>query len=285
MVIKYFTFEQYHNRTAVGSTKLRAHNLIKNWPEANLYNYGEKADVMIFQKVYCTYDYKYPAHFKGISILDTCDLDWYATPDIYIKETLDAMDAVTASTEGLKDLLQQMTDTPVFHIKDRFDLTEFPKPKVPKGRLKSVAWFGYQQNAELLKFAIISLEKRGIKLTVISNEDPTAYKWANEPREYEPKYTYVKFRQETLYEELQKHDAVILPKGYRPQDVYKSENKTIIANLCGLPVVTNADELDAIMDAKDRTVTNIDELRVEYDCTKSVTEMKKIINEIIRNKA
>src|SRR5687768_10393536 len=98
-IIKFFTFEKYHNKKGVGSTKIRVHNLLKYWDEASEYKYGEYADVMIFQKVYCTYDFKYPAHFPGIKILDICDPDWTETPDIYIKETMDAMDAIVCPTE------------------------------------------------------------------------------------------------------------------------------------------------------------------------------------------
>ena len=32
--------------------------------------------MLIFQKVYCTPDYKFPEHFEGIKILDICDPDW-----------------------------------------------------------------------------------------------------------------------------------------------------------------------------------------------------------------
>lgn len=283
MSIKFFTFSQYHNKPNTGSTKIRAENLIKYWPEAALYRYGDKADVMVFQKVYCTYDYKFIKHFKGLKILDVCDIEWHNSVDIYIKETLDNIDAVVVPTEPLRGLLQQMTAAPVKIIKDRFDLEEFPAPKTHTGNLKKAVWFGYSHNAELLRFAVPSLEARNIELIVISNEDPTAYKWANDPQNYIGKYTFIKYEQQNIYDNLQLADVCVLPKGYRPEDKYKSENKTIIAQLCGLPVVQDAAELTELETAKsrDKYISDIyDNIKTEYDCRKSVEQYKELIDEI-----
>lgn len=280
MVVRFQTMEQYHNKHGVGSTRIRVHNLIKQWPEADLYKYGEKADVMIFQKVYCTYDYKLPNHYPGIRILDACDIEWHNSPDVYIKETLDGVHAVVVPTENMRKLLQQMTDTRVHVIKDRFDLSEFPERIHHEGTAKKAVWFGYAHNAELLKFAVSSLEKRGLELIVISNEDPTAYRWADDPKSYVDKYTFIKYDQATVYGHLQNADVAVLPKGFRPEDRYKSENRTVIAQLCGLPVVSDADELDVMMDAEARNGlidTIYDKLRDEYDCKKSVQEYMELI--------
>lgn len=286
MVVAWQNFEMFHNRRNVGSTRIRVHNLIKYWPEAKLYEYGDKADVLIFQKVYCTYDYKLPKHYPGITILDACDIEWHNTPDIYIKETLDAVDAVVVPTDNFRKLLQQMTDTPVRIIKDRFDMSEFPRPKQHDGQLKRAVWFGYAHNAELLRFAIPSLEKRGIELLVVSNEDPTAYKWADDPEAYAPLYNYVHYDQATAYINIQLGDVCLLPKGYRPEDRYKSENKAVIAQLLGLPVVSDAEELDAMADsqARNEAIEKVYEsLRNEYNCERSVSEYCELIAEIERN--
>lgn len=285
---KFFTFAQFHNkRPAPGSVKIRVENLLKHWPEASMYQYGDDMDVMIFQKVYVTYDYKFINHLNRIKILDVCDPDWTSSPDIYIKETLDNMDAVVVPTESLQKLLQQMTDKPVRVIKDRFDLSDFPAKKRHTGELKTLTWFGYSHNAELLRHAIPSLEDRGINLVVISNEDPAAYRWANKPEEYSKRYTYIKYDQETAYKNIQIGDAVIFPKGYRPEDKYKSENKTVIAGLCGLPVVQSTEDLDKYQTAKSRT-RHIDtiyaKLKQDYDCRLSVKEYKDLIDEIKANR-
>lgn len=280
-MIRFFTFEQFHNRNGVGSTKIRVHSLLKYWKEAELYKYGENPDVIIFQKVYCTFDYKFPANFKGKKILDVCDPDWLDTPDYYIKETIDAMDAVVVPSENLQKLLQSMTKTPVLIIKDRFDLTDFPPPKKHSGDIRTVVWFGYSHNAELLKSAIPAIEKRGLRLIVVSNKDPFPTKWGLN----ENKYTFYKW-DKNAYKNIQQADVCVLPQGYRPKDRFKSENKTVIAQLLGLPIASTADELDQLMNAEQRNKavdTVYDIVRKEYDCQLSVKEYKDLIDEIKSN--
>ena len=58
MNIKFFTFEKMHGKKNIGSTRIRVTNLLKYWPEASIYKYGEKPDVMIFQKVYIQGEYR-----------------------------------------------------------------------------------------------------------------------------------------------------------------------------------------------------------------------------------
>jgi FMN phosphatase YigB (HAD superfamily) len=244
-------------------------------------------DVMVFQKVYCTFDYKYPKNLKAIKILDVCDIDWYTTPDIYIKETLDVVDGVAVPTESLQAYLQQMTTTPVRVIKDRFDLEELPTPKKHVGRLTNAVWFGYTHNAELVKTALNALVEKGIRLTILANDDPLAYRWAREPEKAEKLVTFKKYEHPQAYQDIKDHDIVVLPKGHRPQDKFKSENKAILAQLLGVPVVTNLEELEqfSTAEARNEHINAIyDKLKLEYDCKQSIREYKDFIDEIKRNK-
>lgn len=279
MVVRFQTFEQFHNRKHIGSTQIRVHNLLKHWPGAGLYKYGEKADVMIFQKVYNTFDYKFPTNYPGIKILDVCDPDWMDAPDYYIKETIDGMDAVVVPTESLKKLLETMTDTPIRVIKDRFELTEFPAPKPHTQKAKTIVWFGYSHNAELLKSAVPSLEKRGLNLIVISNQDPFASRWG---QDYDKHYKFIKW-DDNAYKNIQLGDICILPKGFRPKDRFKSENKTTISRLLGIPVATDANELDKLLDPVQRQteVNNwYNKTREEYNVKISVDEYKDLIRSL-----
>jgi len=193
------------------------------------------------------------------------------------------MNAVVVPTEPLAEFLRQMTDKPVRVIKDRFDLTEFPTRKVHRGQAKTVVWFGYKHNAQSLKLAVQSFERRGLRLKVISDQDPFASRWAAEPKEYESMYEFVKYLPETAYKEIQKADICVLPKINRPQDRFKSENKTVIAQLLGLPVAVNAEELDELMTAEQRNSnidTIYDKLKQDYDVNLSVKEYKELINEL-----
>lgn len=277
-MIRFMTFEMYHGKRNVGSTNIRVHNLLKYWPEAGLYKYGENPDALIFQKVYCQADYKFPAHFENIKILDICDPDWLDSQNI--KETVDAVDGVTCPTEALAEFLRQLTDKPVKVIPDRHDTEGIPEPKTHYGEAKSAVWFGYKQNAELLRFAVLTLEKLGLSLTVISNDDPSANRWASKE---DFKYTFKKYNPDTIISELRKHDICVLPQGNRPQDRFKSNNKTTLAWLAGLPVATDGDELRTFMNPEVRNIeakARYKKAMLEYNCKQSVEEMKAFIEEL-----
>lgn len=286
--IYFFTMEQYHAKRGVGSTRIRVQNLIKYWDEAQLYKYGVKPDVMVFQKVYGTFDYKLPLTIPVPKILDICDPDFKDTPDIFLVETMNAMDAVVVPTEEFRKFLQQMTKTPVRVIKDRFDLEELPPVKRHKGRAKTIVWFGYSHNAETLKFVVPSLEKRGLKLLVVADHDPVLYKWATNPVEYEKNYMFIKYAHPDAYKDIQLGDIAVLMDGMRPMDKFKSENKTVISKLLGVPVAKDADDLDRLMDADARNKAIADEyesLKKNYDCKKSVNEYKELIDELRSKKS
>lgn len=285
MNIRFFDFDMYHGKRDTGSVKIRVDNLLKYWPEAKRYQYGENPDVLIFQKVYVTQDYRFPIEFKGIKILDICDPDWLSGATI--KETVDAMDAIVAPTKPIVDFVKQLTDKPVILIKDRFDLSTFGEPKEHSGPVEQVVWFGYSHNAELLKSAMPLLKRLNIKLLVISNNDPHCWQWTTPIEEdalhYKPLYTFKGYANETIHNHIKRADVCILPKGYRPQDVFKSENKTIIANLCGLPVAFHDDDLERLNDPKVRAkeAKQAHEKAIkEYDCKLSVEEYKNLISKL-----
>lgn len=278
MNVRFFDFSRFHGKAPQGSTLLRVHQLIKYWDIADLYKYGENPDVLIFQKVYITPDYKFPAHFKGIKILDICDPDWF--DDAAIVETCNAMDAIVTSSDYMAEFIRQFHSN-VICIPDRFDIEVLPKPKVHNGDAKTVVWFGYSHNAENLKPAIALIEELGLNLLIISNDDPIANRWGL--RDKEDYYTYIKYNEDTIYEDLQKADFAILPDGFRPVDPFKSNNKTIKANLAGLPVAKDADEVRFYMKAENRHkwyVDNYATIKRDYDVRKSVDQYKGIINNI-----
>lgn len=282
MIVRALTFEKYHNRKNTGSTKIRIHNLIKYWPEFDIYKYGENPDVLIFQKVYIQPDWDWPEKLDCIKILDICDPDWLESENV--KQTIDAMDAVTVPTEALKEFIEQMTDKPVRVIKDRFDLEEYPKkPKTHLGKAKNLVWFGYPQNTKKLKGAVNAIMDLDLHLTIISGKDPNFMQWPECVSFKKENYKFLEFKPDEINYELTKHDIAILPAGNEPRDRFKSENKDIIANLCGLPVVKTREELEEMLDPKARNK----EVRKKhayaksaYDCKISITEYKDLIGEI-----
>lgn len=280
-MISFMSMEAYHGKKGVGSTRLRVHQLIKYWPEAELYRYGTFPEALIFQKVYVSYDFQFPKHFENVKILDICDPDWM--DGISIKDTLDAMDGITVPTESLAQFLGQMTNKPIKVIPDRHDIALAPKIKVHKGKIKKAVWFGYSHNAELLRFVVPTLDRLGIELTVISQENPYADRWATEKF----KYVYKKFDEETLYAQLQQADICILPLGDRPRDRFKSNNKTVIAWLAGLPVVNDIEMLEKMQSPEARNTEaklKRELAEKEYDCIISINELKDFIAELKRAK-
>lgn len=284
-MIRFFTHSQFHNkRPPTGSSQIRVEQLLRYWPEAGLYTYGENPNALIFQKVYVGSDYKFPVHFENIKILDICDPDWLQ--GVAIKETIDAMDAITVPTEALKTFLAQMTDKPIVIIPDRFDLAKIPKkPKLHTGTAMIVTWFGYSHNAELLRPALPLMRELGLKLRLISNDDPHLHQFSDSiPIE---DYTFVKYREDTIYTELRKADFAILPKGFRPEDQFKSNNKTIKAQLAGLPVAADKEEVKLFMDATVRhkwIQANYDTIRSDYDVRKSVEQYQSLIEQLNDNR-
>lgn len=277
--VRYFSHDRYHGKGQTsGSTFIRMKQLEKYWTNFESYKYGEHPDVLIFQKVYNTPDYRFPEHYPGIKILDICDPDWL--DDVGIVDTCRFMDAVTVPTQALKEFISQFHKNVVV-IPDRFDVEILPKPKQHTQPAKTVAWFGYGHNSELLRPAMHVLEELHLNLILISNDDPIPDRWGSRKRE--EFYTFVKYNEDNFYEELQKADMAVLPDGNRPVDIFKSNNKTIKANLAGLPVAKTADEVKQYMDAKERQLwfdNNYGLIKEQYDIRESVKEYKDIISRI-----
>ena len=290
-MIRFFTFSQFHNKIpAAGSTHIRVSQLIKYWDEAELYKYGENPDVLIFQKVYAAQDYQFPRHFENIKILDLCDPDWLDGVS-GVKETIDCVDAVTVSSKALQTFVQQMTDKPVVHVPDRFDISVIPKPKKHSGEATTVVWFGYRHNAGALRYAMPLINELGLDLIVISNDDPMAWQWI--PGEAgdkfrEDHYKFLGYREETIYYDLQRADFAILPKGDRPQDPFKSNNKTVKAILAGLPVAKDVEQVKGFINPgirRDYLEAHYRETIEAYDVKRSVEQYQELIETIRKDRA
>lgn len=283
-MVRFFTYSQFHGKAEpTGSDFIRVMQLIKYWPGAGLYKYGENPDVLIFNKVFCTDDYKFPAHFENITILDICDPLWLEGAAVV--ETCQAVNAVTTSTEELADFVRQFTKN-VKVIPDRFDVEILPSPKKHQGDAKSVVWFGYSHNSELLRPALNKLKEMNLKLILISNDDPIPSRWGLLPdlREYlQNNYQFIRYNEETIYQDLQKADFALLPAGFRPVDRFKSENKTVKAQLAGLPVAYDFDTMLKFMDGKVRQEfvdTNYEIVKDMYDVRRSVADYKELIESL-----
>lgn len=288
MNIRFFDFSMYHGKNPpAGSTHLRVRQLLKYWPEAKLYRYGENPDVMIFQKVYVTQDYKFHKHFENIKILDICDPDWLEGM-MGLKETIDAVDAVTTSSKGLAKFVKQLTDKPVVHIPDRFDTSSMPSPKNHTHEAKTVVWYGYRHNAETLKAAMNAINELGLDLIVIAEDDPMAWQWL--PGEIGDKfrktrYKFIKYKEETICADLQRADYCILPYGARPIDPFKSNNKTVRAIMVGLPVAKTREDMEKFMKPEERRKyleEHYNDTMIYYDVRNSIQQYEELIEDLVK---
>lgn len=284
MKIGYITFEQFHGKQNIGSTRIRVEWLCRYWPEAKVSKMGEKYDVYVFQKVYwIEYAQKLrELHPGAILILDLCDADFLSWAN-RVKQMIDLCDAVTTSTVELAKFVSKLTDKPIWAIPDRLDLELFAAPpKVHTGEAKIAAWFGYSENFPMLDSCINSLIKLGYTdlLVIASRRAPyvlpataqgkirlTNYPWTNE----------------TVYDDLRRADVVLNPTSGVGRFKYKSNNKTITAWALGLPVAATPEELELYKspEARNAEVAKRQvEIKEDYDVKRSVVEMKALIEEI-----
>lgn len=267
--VGFLLFETIHGKKDIGSSRIRGHWLIKYWPEAENFQFGKKYDAVIYQKAY---PYEAAEAFPGVKILDMCDPDWL--DHYYVKRMADTCDYVTTSTESLAEGIRTFTNTPTVCVPDRIDFAEYLLQKKHTKKAEWVVWFGYSHNSEVLQYAMNGIQKRGMKLAVVSdaNNFRDADRWVQYPK------TQAEFN--TL---MQEFDMAVFPVGHRPRDRYKSNNKTIIAWANGLPVAQFGEDMDRFMDPAERTkemVTRAQELKDKWDVKQSVQEMKDIIRDV-----
>lgn len=256
----FLSFERYHGKENIGSSRIRANWVMKHWPEAfgkvETYVQGKAYDFLVYQKVYWP---KHAKNFKGVKILDMCDADWYDW-QYPIVEMLTYMDAVTVSTEKLKkaveDLIEGMIEhgdikekIPVYFVPDRMD-PDFHQPRKTKHAeaIKWAVWYGYGHNLKALDPVISFLKTRSVNLVVISDQ---MYRQAdlNFPWKVDTVNADIVGHRDGEYVE---HDIVINPKLEFGKWQYKSNNKTTSAWALGMPVAHTPEEFDLLVSKQSR---------------------------------
>jgi hypothetical protein len=111
------------------------------------------------------------------------------------------------------------------------------------------------------------------------------WRYAKDAEKFRASYRYHKYDEETIYTRLQQCDIAILPEGNRPKDIFKSNNKTTKAQLAGLPVANNIDDLELYLSDIEREKAseyNHKQAIAEYDCKLSIKEYEALIYELQR---
>jgi hypothetical protein len=281
----FITFQTYHGKRNIGSTRIRAEWVMKYWPESigtvEEFVQGKEYDFVVYQKVYWT---EHAKEYKGIKILDLCDADWYDW-QYPIVEMIQYMDAITTSTQMLKEAVEKMVrglhqqgyidrEIPVTWIDDRMD-PDFHKErkKFHDDEIRRAVWMGYSHNLKVLDAVMPSLKARDIELTVISNG---MHARADK---------HIPWTLETVNQDMiDNADVLLNPRLTWGKWKYKSDNKTVTGWALGIPVVRTLEELDALKTKEAReqeAKRRLELVNKRYHPKLSAFQYVKIVSEAI----
>ena len=278
--VGFYLYSDVHGKPDTASSRIRGEWLIKYWPESERWHFGHKYDVCYYQKVY---DTRHAKIFQGIKILDICDPDWNQIKEPFV-EMIELCDAITVPTEMLRKSISQWTDKPVVVIPDRHDLEYFKEKKIHRGQAKEVCWFGYSHNSSPLKAVRKFLMQYNLSISIISDA-PVILSEQEAGINVHERFT--KWNLQTVNSEIIKSDFVVMPGSRDPNHRFKSNNKSIHAQLLRMPVATSVEEFERYLDPKNRqedAEKNYKMARELYDCKISVRELKELINELDKRK-
>lgn len=276
--IGFVTFEKYQGKKNIGSTRIRARWVMDKINELYPDQYfaeehlnGKAYDVLVFQKAYWL---EMAKAFKGLKILDLCDPDWMQW-EYQVKQMIDEVDVITTSSEALKNFVANLTEKPIYFIPDRLKLETIKERKKHRGDLQTVAWYGYNSNFEVIDWAIQALNKRKLKLIVVSDK---AYRLPTGIKNVE--LTNYKWTEDTVNGDLLRADAILNPPMTKGRFKFKSNNKTTLAWSLGLPVLETDEDFDIYKsaDVRNSFAENIqEEINSNYDVKDSAKELIGII--------
>lgn len=253
------------------SSRIRCDWMIKySKGEMEIFKYGKKYDVVIFEKFY---DVSYAKMFKGIKILDMCDMD--AVQNSRVVEMIQEVDAITCPTEALAEFFRQITDKPIVVIPDRIDPDYFKVRKKHRGKATEVVWYGYSHNSHAIDTIKASLNRLNLNISLISNR-PVHVKINGKVR-------FTKWDVNTVNDEIIKSDIVVCPPSYNALWRFKSNNRTVNALALGMPAATNYAELEKYIDEYARIKASeegLKEVKDKYHARDSVAQYLKLIKEI-----
>lgn len=174
---------------------------------------------------------------------DVCDPSWWFNP-ADAREVLEYATAIVASNVGLANDFRQWSHgaTPVYVIADRLLLSHYNRQARHAEREPvRLVWFGAAQNRMALYAAHANLDRlhangHRVALTICDNAPHV-------PMDIEGSYPvyYTRWTLETEAATLAAHDVALLPPYPGPWGAVKSNNKTLSAWACGLPVTPGTD--------------------------------------------
>lgn len=265
MTTGFITFQNYHQRRNIGSSRIRAEWVAKYMKDAEIFQQGKKYDAIVFQKAYWK---EMAREFTGKKILDICDPDWLDGAEVVAFSR--HMDAITVPTQLLKEELERMTEKPVYIIPDREDLELITKRKEHSGKAKRVVWFGYHTNLHTLEGTFDTIAKLGLTLVAVTDGNLTTSICNIENIKWDDKAD----------ENILTADFALLPDNLTGRGRYKSNNKTVHSWALGLPVAKTKNDMIRFLEEEERTKEadeRWEQVKRDYDVKQSAKEMEQII--------
>lgn len=197
------------------------------------------ADVYVWQKRINPETMKAQRESGARVYLDMCDPGWWWEPG-RVREVLPLCDGVVCSNQALRDDLAKFAPgTKVYCIPDRLELSAFPNIRVHAPALPvRFIWYGIANNRVALLNAVTNLERLAangyaIELTVCDDRPDVPLGFTDGLTVY-----HTQWKLETENQVIASHDIALLPPFPGAWGKVKSNNKTLTAWACGLPVST-----------------------------------------------
>jgi hypothetical protein len=184
--------------------------------------------------------------FGKMQFIEVCDPNWWQQPDL-MRKMIDNMTALVAATEPARDDLLKWygTEKRCYIVPDRLNMAHFPKQRGHQhADPVRFIWYGVSINRGTLIGAIPVLERLkaagvNVELTILDNSPEIPLGMSKMFPIYHTRWTL-----ESENEIISAHDIALLPPYPGPWGKLKSNNKTLTAWACGLPVTDGFDYYD-----------------------------------------
>lgn len=247
-------------------------------------------DVCIFIKIFPLVDYEAIKLYRVPQVWwDLCDPAWWWNPQEAL-QIVDRVDGVVVSNPILADDFEDWSGKKAHCIPDRIEPEHFPLQKshlhigdhVDPIRL---IWFGAGQNRVALFAAVANLERlvangHNITLTIFDDWTDQEWKFSNSFP-----VNYVRWKLEHENQVIASHDIALLPPYPGAWGEVKSNNKSLTAWACGLPVSNGMDyhQLEELVSSRaaraDHAQWGYRLVTEQYHVRKSADEWMELLNE------
>ena len=169
---------------------------------------------------------------------DVCDPAWWFSPGD-AKPLAEMVTGIVASNPGLAEDFTEWSGRPCEMIPDRMELEHYPTQREHRAaKPVRFIWFGVSVNRLTLCGAWANLARlvangHDVSLTIMDNQPELSLGLGNEVP-----LGYLRWGIESAPNTIASHDIALLPPYPGPWGRVKSNNKTLTAWSCGLPVTS-----------------------------------------------